>query len=205
MTSTGSVTRLLRRLPDGDRAAIQQLWEGYFRRLVGLARPLLQRQGVPRAAADEEDVALSAFDSFCRGAERGRFPRLDDRDDLWQVLVLLTRRKAANLARHERRPKRGGGKVVQTSALPAGEDGEEGRAFAGLIGREPEPQFAAQLAEECRRLLGLLGDGQLRRVALLKMEGYTNQEIADRVGRSLPTVERKLGRIRGIWEGEVGP
>src|SRR4051812_48283 len=97
MNEEGSVTLYLRRLREGDRLALQKLWEGYFARLVGLARTRLR--GVPRQAADEEDVALSAFDSFYRGVEEGRFPRLDDRNDLWQVLVLLTARKASNLAR----------------------------------------------------------------------------------------------------------
>ncbi len=75
-----AITVWLQRLQEGDEVAAQRLWEEYFRRLVGLARKRLV--GLPRRAADEEDVALSAFDSFCRGAEQGRFPRLDDRDEL---------------------------------------------------------------------------------------------------------------------------
>ena len=94
----GSVTGWLGRLKAGDPAAAKPLWDAYFARLVVLARARLR--GAPRAAADEEDVALSAFDSFCRGAGEGRFPRLDDRDDLWQVLFLLTTRKAVGLVRH---------------------------------------------------------------------------------------------------------
>src|ERR687886_50259 len=95
----GSVTRWLGRLQAGDPAAAQQLWERYFPRLVGLARQRLR--GAPRRAADEEDVALSAFDSFCRGVARGRFPQLHDRNNLWGLLVLITARKALNLAQHE--------------------------------------------------------------------------------------------------------
>ena len=67
-----SVTQWIDRLKAGDPDAAQELWERYFRRLVGLARKKLR--AAPRRAADEEDVALSAFDSFCRGAEQGRFP-----------------------------------------------------------------------------------------------------------------------------------
>ena len=104
MSSMGSVTAWIEQLRAGNRAAAQRLWERYFSRLVGLARRKLQ--GLRRGAADEEDVALSAFDSFCRGAEQGRFPRLDDRHDLWQVLLVLTQRKVADLAQHEGREKR---------------------------------------------------------------------------------------------------
>jgi DNA-directed RNA polymerase specialized sigma24 family protein len=160
------------------------LWERYYRRLVGLARARLA--GLPRPAADEEDVALSAFDSFCRGAENGRFPRLADRDDLWQVLVVITARKAADLRQHEQRQKRGGGR--------------ENVAIGDVVGREPTPAFAAEVAEECRRLLDSLPEETLRKLALGKLEGHTNPELAARLGCSLATVERKLARIRHIWK-----
>jgi hypothetical protein len=146
VSGAGSVTHWIRRLAASDQDACQKFWEGYFRRLVGLARKRLR--GAPRAADDEEDVALSAFDSFCRRAREGRFPRLLDRHDLWQLLVLIARRKAANLAQHERRQKRGGGQVCHASALPSGDGSEAGALFADLIGREPEPALAAQVAEE---------------------------------------------------------
>jgi DNA-directed RNA polymerase specialized sigma24 family protein len=195
MSAPGSATCWLDGLRAGDAAAAQQLWEGYFRRLVGLARRRLR--GAAPAAADAEDVALSAFDSFCRGAAQARFPRLDDRDDLWQVLVLLTARKAADLLRSERAQKRGGGRVAR------GPVGDDGPGLSAVVGREPTPSFAAQVAEECRRLLNRLGGGELREMALLKMEGYTNADVAAKLGRSLATVERKLRLIRRTWEGEA--
>jgi hypothetical protein len=82
VSTAGSVTRWLEQLKAGEQAAVQQLWTRYYARLVRLAREKLG--AAPRQAADEEDVALSAFDSFCRAAEAGRFPRLLDRDDLWR-------------------------------------------------------------------------------------------------------------------------
>src|SRR5437773_1049298 len=118
MSETGSVSQWIARLKTGEEAAAQHLWEGYFRRLVDRARRKLA--GTPLRSADEEDVALSAFDSFCRGAAQGNFPRLDDRDDLWQLLVLIADRKAVDLVHHERRPRRGGGKVLGEADLAAG-------------------------------------------------------------------------------------
>jgi DNA-directed RNA polymerase specialized sigma24 family protein len=192
MSSDGEITRWLRQLKEGDRSATQELWQRYFARLVALARQRLR--GAPRRAADEEDVALSAFDSFCRSAEDGRFPRLDDRDDLWQVLVLITVRKAADQATRERRQKRGGGLTV-----PAADLADEGvTAFAGLLSREPDPALAAQVAEGCRRLLDALGDGVLRAVAVAKMEGQSNEDIARRLNLSVSSVERKLRGCREI-------
>jgi DNA-directed RNA polymerase specialized sigma24 family protein len=197
MSEPGSVTVWLDRLKAGDRdAAVRKLWGVYFGRLVQLARRHLR--GRPRVAIDEEDVALSAFDSFVRAAEGGRFPRLDDRDDLWQVLFVLTARKAADLAQADGRQKRGGGKVIQS--LAAG-DGSE--AEVPIPAADPDPAEAAAMAEEGARLLCLLPDEQLRQIAVWKMEGYTNAEIAAKIDRSEPTVERKLMRIRELWQGET--
>jgi DNA-directed RNA polymerase specialized sigma24 family protein len=193
MSSEGSITRLIGRLKEGDRSTAQRLWEAYFGRLVGLARARLS--GTSRARADEEDVALSAFDSFYRRAERGQFPDVHDRDDLWQLLFVLTVRKAINHVHHEGRQSRGGGRVRNLSDL-------EGFDADAMSGAEPSPEFAAQMAEECQNLLGRLADPTLRAVALWKMEGYTNREIAGKLGCVDQTVERKLRSIRQVWSRE---
>jgi DNA-directed RNA polymerase specialized sigma24 family protein len=201
MSSPGSITHWINLFKGGDSAAMQKLWEAYFPRLVGLARKKM-REG-PRRVADEEDVALSAFDSFCEGAARGHFPQLTDRDDLWHILVTITTRKALQLLRHEQRQKRGGGAVRGESGFhdgPAADSDEAGPDK--IIGSEPTPEFAAQTAEECERLLALLGDPELRKVAVWKMEGYSNEEIADNLGCVTRTVERKLGIIRILWSQE---
>ncbi|HEY7424792.1 MAG TPA: ECF-type sigma factor [Gemmataceae bacterium] len=200
MSSDGSVTRWLGPLQAGDPAAAQELWQRYFRRLVGLARKKLQ--DAPRRAADEEDVALSAFDSFCRHAEQGRFPQLLDRDSLWRLLVVLTARKAARLLRDERRLKRGGGATFQNEASGGS---TEGVVLDQLLSREPSPEFAAQVAEECQRLLRQLNDCELEAVALARMEGYTVAEIAERLGYAPRSIKRKLQLIRAIWEKELEP
>jgi DNA-directed RNA polymerase specialized sigma24 family protein len=176
------------------------LWECYFRRLVALARQKLRN--APRSMAnDEEDVALSAFDSFLRGVDAGRFPQLADRDDLWRLLLVITERKAIDVIAYERRIKHGGGKVCHASALQDESSGSPG--LDGVAGPGLTPDQAAQIAEECGRLLALLDDETLRKVALAKMEGSTNREIAERLEVSEPTIERKLRRIRSAWKKEL--
>jgi DNA-directed RNA polymerase specialized sigma24 family protein len=197
----GSVTRWIIELVASAAAdsAAQKLWERYFDRLVHLARERL-RAG-PRGPADAEDAALDAFDSFCRGAAAGRFPRLDDRDDLWAVLVTLTVRKAAEQVRRERRLKRGGGRVRGEQELgPA--DPDAGGGLDEVVGREPTPELAAMMAEQCLHLLGRLDDEALRRIAAWKLEGYSNEEIAARLGCGRRTIERKLGVIRSSWRAD---
>jgi DNA-directed RNA polymerase specialized sigma24 family protein len=203
MSLAGSVTGWIGQLKAGDPAAAQKLWENYFRRMIGLARKKLH--GTPRRMADEEDVALSAFDSFCRGAAHGRFPQLHDRHDLWQLLFVITARKAFDLKEHEGRLKRGGGAILGESAVARTLAAPEGPALDHLGGREPSPEFAAQMAEECRRLLAGLGDDRLRQIALWKMEGHTTEEIAAKLGCVPRTVERKLQVIRSLWGREPAP
>lgn len=151
-SSDGSITCWIDQLQAGDLAAAQPLWERYFHRLVELAR---RKLGAKPRVADGEDVALSAFDSFCRGLKRGRFPELQDRDNLWKLLVVLTARKASHLVRDENRLKRGGG---QTNGMD--------KELAQAASQEPDPEFAAEVAENCQRLLGLLGDPELRAIAV---------------------------------------
>lgn len=193
MSTEDAVTRWIENLKAGDEAAARLLWERYFRRLVGLANAKLARS--PQALQAEEDVALSAFKSLCLGAERGRFPDLKDRENLWPLLVVLTSRKAGRRIRDERRLKRGGGRVQREA------DGaeNEGADFAPAFSGEPSPDEAAEMSEACERLLGLLDD-EARAIALAKLEGYTNAEIAARQGLALRSIERKLQLIRRIWE-----
>ena len=194
----GSVTRWLGLLRAGDSDAVQALWERYFPRLVGLARKRLQ--DAPCSAADEEDVALSAFDSFCRGAEAGRFPRLADRDSLWRILVVMTARKASHLVRDETRQKRGGRAVIRSEA-----DAAAGAvpALEQLLSREPTPELAACMAEQYRGLLNALADEELEAVVISRMEGYTVEEIARKLGYAPRSIKRKLQLVRSLWEKEL--
>ncbi len=145
-------------------------------------------------------MALSAFHSFCRGVEQGRFPRLDDRNDLRRVLLMLVTRKAAHLVRDELCDKRGGGRVRAEADLGGDEDSQ---VLARVLSREPTPEMAVEMAEECQRLLEKLGDDELRAIALWQMEGCTVDEIAGKLNRTPRTVARKLAVIRDIW-GEPG-
>ena len=147
----GSVTILIKALKTGDPDAARQLWERYFADLVRLAR--LRLHDTPRAARRRGDIALNAFYSLCRGAEGGRFPRLDNREDLWRVLLMITARKASNLIEHKHRSKHGGGRVIAEAVLAAEAfhaDGELDQA----PGRDPSPEMAALVVDEYRRLFG---------------------------------------------------
>ncbi|WP_145276756.1 ECF-type sigma factor [Tautonia plasticadhaerens] len=197
----GSVTRWIGQLKAGDPDAAQPLWERYFERLVRLARQKLVAGRRRGGDEDEEDAALSAFDSFCAGAARGRFPLLGDREDLWRLLVVITARKAGAQAQRRRARKRGGD--LHRVEAPAAQEAD-GLDLERLAGPEPTPEFAAMVAEEYERLLEALGDDDLRRVAVWRLEGLTNDEIADRLGCARRTVARRLDLIRKIWSADEG-
>jgi RNA polymerase sigma factor (sigma-70 family) len=200
-SSPGSVSRWIADLKAGQESAPNQLWQRYWHSLVQLARQKLR--GTRKLPIDEEDIALDAFNSFCQGAVEGRFPNLHDRHNLWAILITMTKRKVLDEIERENRQKRGGGKVQGESALGnrQGID-DSGAGLEAVMDKEPTPEFAAKVAEECQRLLAKLGDSKLQSIALWKMEGYTNSEIAAKLGCVVATVERKLKMIRNIWGKE---
>jgi DNA-directed RNA polymerase specialized sigma24 family protein len=197
MTSDESVTHWLGRIQQSaDPQAQQRLWDAYFSRLTALARAKLKAQS--RRVRDEEDVVVSVMDSFFSGAAKGRFPDLRDRDNLWPLLVTLTARKVCNQVRDQRAQKRGGGRVRGDSVWHNANAGDS-PGLEQVIGNEPTPAFAAAVAENCEAMLDCLGDPALVQIARLKLEGYTNLEIAQRTGAAPRTVERRLETIRKLW------
>ena len=195
-----SVSQWIDELKNGSEEAAQRIWERYFERLVRLAHRRLA--GRVTRAVDEEDVALSALDSFCRNASAGRFPQLEDREDLWKLLFTITERKALTQLQHEARQKRGGGQVRGESVFERSDgDSQHGWSDAA-VSREPTPELAAEVADQVRVLLDALQDDILVQIATLKMAGATNQEVADQVGCSIRSVKRKLQVIRTIWTQE---
>jgi RNA polymerase sigma factor (sigma-70 family) len=171
------ITALIAGLKRSDEPSIARLWELYFRRVAGLARRVL---GDARGAADEEDVAQSAFRSFCLRAGGSGFPRLNDRRDLWSLLATITFRKALKQIARE---------AHQIPTIPDAE-----RALAN----QPDHEFLVELRDEIQRLMGLI-DEEERRIAGLIMSGHTNEEIARLCGFSRTKVERKRKLIRETW------
>jgi DNA-directed RNA polymerase specialized sigma24 family protein len=191
-----SIKHWVQSLESGDRDAADALWRCCFEPLVRLARK--QLHGAPRAVSDEEDAAMDAVESFCRCAARGGYPKLESRDDLSKLLAVITGRKACDQARRERR-RRGGGRIRLHRLVDEANSGRNADRFAF---RGPAPDEAALSADECDRLFDRLRDDTLRIVARLRMEGYTNEEVASRLGCGVRTVARKLEVIRRAWQDE---
>ena len=193
----GSITHWIHEIQHGNREAAGELWQRFFSKMVARAR--IQLRTTNRRAADEEDVALSAFESFYRSAEEGKFPDLADRESLWRLLVRITANKVVDQQKKQGRLQRGGGKVRGESVF-RNQFGEHFDALAQVVGNEPTPEFIAVMHEQFERLMSVLDDAELAEMAIAKMQGYSVQEISEKTNRSVRTVERRLQLIRTKFE-----
>jgi DNA-directed RNA polymerase specialized sigma24 family protein len=201
MRAQGSVTKLIIDLRSADPAlrevAARLVWGRYFQELLVLARSHLSAR--IRCREDEEDVLQSMYKSFCIRQRRGDFD-LANRDELWKLLVQITLRKARNAARRHRQRKRD---VCREAVDPAADAplGDDPLMILDQIDAHgPTPAEAALLNEALEHRFQSLPDPGLRQIALWKLEGYTNPEIAGCLECTLRSVERKLERIRAYWE-----
>jgi len=166
----------------GQGDAQQRLWEHYFPRVLVLATRKMGRAG---GVADAEDVAASVLDSLLQGARTGRFSLLKNRNDLWVLLFAITQRKIISLRRYDQALKRSPkARRVDLDDLPAS---------------DPPPEFEAVFEDLIRDLFGRLPNEGFRRLARLRLEGWTNLEIADQLDISVRSVGRKLQLIEAIW------
>jgi DNA-directed RNA polymerase specialized sigma24 family protein len=199
MASDGSVTRMIRLLRSDDAAerevAARLIWRRYFPDLLELARNNLNRR--IRRREDEEDVLASMYKSFCLRQQRGEF-ELAGRDALWNLLVTITLRKARNAAKRHTRDKRDIAR--EQTIADRNDEGESAQwALEQMDAAGPSPAEAAVLNEALERRLEVLADPELRQIALWRLEGYTNRDIAERLERTERSVERRMERIRSKW------
>lgn len=187
-----SVTQWLVDLKLGDSRAAEAIWDRFFERLCGRLR---HRVAAGQRVFDEEDLAISAIHALYAGAREGRFQRLDSREDLWQLLVLIGSRKAVSAHRAARARKQLGESAVGVSpSLAVGLD--------RVVAAEVDDPYLDDLGSTCGELLEGL-EPRFRELALLKLEGLTNEEVASRTGRSVRTVERHLMIIRESWKSNA--
>jgi len=185
-------------LQQGDEDAAHKLWQLYFVKIVRLAKRHLE--GLRLQAADEEDVAVSAMNSFCQMAQKCENP-IADSTELWKLLATIVRRKANKERQRQFAAKRQEYRLVGESGVSPDKDTGDSDHQAGLEkfpgGREPSPELAAELAETWKRILELPDAEQL---VMMKNDGFSNSEIAEKFGCSTRTIQRTIERIRKEWE-----
>lgn len=197
-SGSDDVAELIKAMEAGDQYATSQLWELCFPKLLNYSRAKLPAH--MRRVLDEEDVALSAFKSFCIRAKDGAFGEIDDRDALWRLLFCIAGRKAQQYVRHQTCQKRGGGKVGGESTFKGEVDHISG--INQIEGHARGPVTLSDFAQDCQEMFDLLDDDKLRAIALLRVEGYSVDEIAAKMECAKRSVERRLRLIRTIWNSE---
>ena len=194
MSNPNNVSHWIDRVKCGDSVAPNRIWQHYFDRLLRSVRHRIQGQN--RAVSDEEDIVLSVFDSFYVAAKKGRFPDLSDRDDLWRLLLRMSARKLIDKRRHDGRQRRGGDAQIHSL------DGDADR-IVEAIGDEPSPEMVLMVKESVELFFSRLRVGHLQELAVAKLEGYSNRELAQRLGCSERTIERRLHLIRETFQQEL--
>lgn len=195
----GSVTYWLRELRGGNENAAFSLWSRYFFKVAQFARGRIC--GLFLRAADEEDVAASVIQSVFEGIAEGRFPQLVDRDELWKLLIAITKQKSADLIRRESRQKRGNGTVRDEQSLVIN-DALHSR-LSDVLSNHSAPDALVAMQEELDRLLALLDNEMHSRTAVMRIQGYSNSEIAKVLNRTERTVQRWVDIVRRTWELEM--
>lgn len=185
MANDGEIVRWLSDIADGDPAAAEKVWDRYSQRLISLARKKLA--AMPSEIADEEGAVISALRSFFSGIQGNQFPRIEDPNDLWKVLALLTARKAIAQLRHHWK------KSGEADHIQRHNDSLE------FLNQEPGPEQIVMFVDACDRLLEGLENDKMRRIALLAMSGHETREIAIELDVHQRTVQRKLEIIRDKW------
>ena len=196
-----SVSLWIQHVKQGDPDAARELWERYFEKLVQVAASKMR--DMPRREMDEEDVALTVFETLCRGAAAGRYEQLQNRDDLWRLLMAITQHKVVDQVRRRTSAKRGGGAVRGESIFAVAPGGVAPAGFDMLGGDDPAPDVIVTMDEQRQGLFDLLRDDTQRAIAQMRLEGLSQPEIAEALGISLRSVERKLKLIRETWAAEI--
>lgn len=185
-------------LRQADEAAAFQIWEHFAARLHKMARKNLRAR--TKRVYDEEDVVQSMFHSVCRGLTEGRFPDLRDRVSLWRLMLVMTGNKIQNRHRFDQQQRRDNRRTLSDSIFESASSDQANQIAGSLVSREPTPEFVAEFEETCERLLGELTDPDLKDIAILRIEGYDDSEIGEKLNCSRRTVQRRLEVIRRQWK-----
>ena len=191
---TNSIPVWIQEIRDGKTDIPEDILLDIFKRLVVFASRHLNHPQVTRIY-DAEDAAQSALRSFCLGLRNQKFADVKDDDAVWKTLLTITKRKIIDRIQFETRQKRGSGKIFSESIF------EEERCLGldSMEGNELPPDLILDISDELNFKLEQL-DEKLKVIALLRVEGYSNGEIARRHDCTERTIERKLALIRKTWQ-----
>ncbi len=189
----GSISKVISQNGEMTEESAQLLWERFFGRLCRFAEQKVYPRH--RRLIDPEDIAGSAMLALMEGIKQGRFHSLKNRDQLWQMLIIIAARKTINKSRFLDSEKRGGKRTYGESAL--GDGGLD--KLAKYIDKTEDPAKFVEIEMTCRELLLALPTDKYRSIALMRLAGHSNREIGKSLQCSTRTINRHLEAIREVW------
>jgi RNA polymerase sigma-70 factor, ECF subfamily len=187
MAASDSFSDVMARLRAGDEAAAREIFERFVRQLVHLAHR--QLSAALRRRVDPEEVVQSAYKSFFLRYGAGKL-EVQDWGNLWGLLTVITLRKCLDKAEYHKAARRN---LEREAAAQPGASGAE--PWWQAVAREPTPEEAAMLAETVEQLLRDLKENE-RPILEMSLQGYTTQEISQRLGLAERSVRRLRERIK---------
>ncbi len=185
----GSITRWLNNLRAGQSQAAAPIWRRYQAKLVSLASQQLEAN--PDRAVDGEDVVQSSFRNVCLAVQNGKYPDIDNREDLWGLLYIATVNRVRQHYRELKAVKRSHISSRQTLKPSILEDLQS-------------PFAEAQMADLLEYLLSRLDledpSHLLRKIALLYLDDHSASSIAKLLQKRKTNILISLRLIRSIWQ-----
>jgi hypothetical protein len=187
----GSVSHWLREVKSGRSSAVDAIWRRYYQRVVQYATRKMKTN--PDRAIDGEDIAQSTMHRFCFNLASGRYPLLDDRQQLWDLLVVFTlnriRKHLRACSAHKRASDRQSVFVFkQTEALKDLKTPEAPVIMADMV-----QYWLDRLDREDPT-------GELKQIAIWSMEEISGSEIARILKKRKSAVLQQIRLIRLVWE-----
>lgn len=181
---------VMEKLRRGDPEAARDVFDRFARRLVGMAATKLP--AFSRAKVDPEDIVQSVFRTFFRRVSAGEFTP-EHWDALWSLLAVITARKCGHQIGH-----------LVASRRDARRDLAADVAASDSVDWEPTdptptPAEATLLAETLGVMLADLTERE-RTVVVLRLQGYSIIEIAEKASSSERSVHRILAAVRSRLE-----
>jgi RNA polymerase sigma-70 factor (ECF subfamily) len=172
-----------------DQEAARQLVDRYLDRLVALARRRLSQRLASRV--DAEDVVQSVFRTFFHRAKEGKF-QIKDQDDLCKLLMRITVHKVLKQVEHHTAGKR-------DPHLETEQGNRSLERMHELLAKEPTPEAEVLFLDQLEHLMSELRP-QERKILEMRMQGYSNEEIASELGIYDRKIRRVIERVRGLAE-----
>lgn len=182
---------LIERCRRGDEDAAREVFDAYVARLIPLARRRISQRLASRV--DPEDIVQSVFRTFFARLKDDKF-EINDQDDLFRLLVRITVHKTLRQIAHHKAAKRD-----PNMEMPQSDSTNE--QVLQLLSNEPTPEATVTFLDQLEHFLGQL-QPQDRQILELRMEGFSTEEIAKKLGSYDRKVRRVLERIRALAEHE---